>query len=327
MSMREGLPDRLRDHPVLGELAGRLRAAKAADAAPAPLMPRNSMASRSLMVVVGIMTFLSVLTLGTVTLLRDTARAWDHAVEREATIQVRPMPGRDIEIELGRAAELARSIPGIAATRVLSAEESRSLVEPWIGTLSLETLPVPRMIVLTRTGVPIDAVAVQRKLAERVPGARFDDHRAWTDRLATASRTAVGVGVSVLVLMLAATGLTVAFATQSVMALGHRTIDVLQIVGASRAFIGAEIEQHVLHCALVGALAGTGLAVLLFFGLEVAHAGPAGGDGALPALLGRFAISPAGYAGMAGIIVLVVALSVGVTRLAVARALDRQAAA
>ncbi len=323
MSMRESFATRLFDHPALTGLVAPLGAATDKS----PVMPRDSTASRALVAVVAIMTFLSALTLGSVSLLRDTARNWDRAVEREATIQVRPIAGRDIEIELGRAAELARTIPGIAATRVLPAAESRALVEPWLGALSLEALPVPRMIVLTRTGAPIDAAAFQTRLSERVPGARFDDHRAWTDRLATASQTAVTVGFSLLLLILAATGLSVAFATQSVMAIGRQTIEVLQIVGASRAFISSAIERHILQLAVPGALAGAGLAVMLLFGLEVFHAGPQSAEGDMAALVGRFALSPAGYAGMAGLVVLVVALCVGATRLAVSRALDRQPAA
>ena len=41
-------------------------------------------------------------------------------------------------------------------------------------------------------------------LAERVPGATLDDHRAWIDQMRTMARTSEVGGVGILLLMLAA---------------------------------------------------------------------------------------------------------------------------
>src|ERR1700733_9111405 len=67
--------------------------------APTPIVPRGSIAGRSLTAVIAILTFLAALTSGAVTMVVGTASDWQSEVGREVTIQVRPVSGRDIEAD------------------------------------------------------------------------------------------------------------------------------------------------------------------------------------------------------------------------------------
>src|SRR5271156_958994 len=117
--------------------------------AAAPIVPRNSIAGRSLTAVVAIMTFLAALTTGAAMVVLNAASDWQSEVGREVTIQVRPTPGRDIEADLRKATDLARAAVGTADVRVYTKEESARLVEPWLGSgFALEDLPIPRLIVV-----------------------------------------------------------------------------------------------------------------------------------------------------------------------------------
>ena len=152
-----------------------------------PIVPRNAISGRALVAVVAIMTFLASLTAGAVMLVRVSAGEWQSEVAREATIQVRPVPGRDLDAATARAAEIASAFPGIAEVRSYSKEESARLLEPWLGAgLTLEELPVPRLIVvkLAPEGTP-DLALLRKNLAEQVAGASLDDHRGWVDRMRT----------------------------------------------------------------------------------------------------------------------------------------------
>src|ERR1700742_3065071 len=112
-----------------------------------PIVPKRSIAGRSLVAVVAIMTFLASLTTGAVMLVRASAVEWQADVAREVTIQVRPVSGKDTEAEVARATELARAVAGVGEVRAYSKDESARLLEPWLGSgLSLDELPVPRMI-------------------------------------------------------------------------------------------------------------------------------------------------------------------------------------
>src|SRR5476651_1503791 len=180
-----------------------------------PLVPRNSISGRALVAVVAIMTFLASLTTGTVILVSGAASEWQADVAREVTIQVIPAPGRDIDAIVDKAAAVARGFPGVADVRPYSKEESAKLLEPWLGSgLSLDQLPVPRLIVVkTSPDVAPNLPQLRKLLADQVPGATLDDHRGWIDRMRAMAGTAVAAGVFVLILMIAATILSVTFAT------------------------------------------------------------------------------------------------------------------
>ena len=83
----------------------------------APIVPKDSIAGRSLTAVVAIMTFLASLTTGAAMLMVGAASDWQSEVGREVTIQVRPASGRDIEADTRKAVEIARAAPGIADVR------------------------------------------------------------------------------------------------------------------------------------------------------------------------------------------------------------------
>jgi cell division transport system permease protein len=264
-----------------------------------PIVPKNSISGRALVAVVAIMTFLASLTTGAVMLIRASAAEWESDVSREITIQIRPAQGRDIEAELRRAAEIARTFPGIGEVRPYSREESARLLEPWLGTgLALDDLPVPRVIVvrIAPGGAP-DLAQLRRALTERVAGASLDDHRAWIDRMRAMARASVIGGIGVLILMLAATMLSVAFATRGAMATNRPIVEVLHFIGAKDGFIAGQFQRHFLVLGLKGGVIGGGAAILLFALAGVLGrwgGGTTGGD-QLAALFGTFSIGMEGY--------------------------------
>ena len=265
----------------------------------APIVPKNSIAGRSLTAVVAIMTFLAALTTGAAMVVLNAASDWQSEVGREVTIQVRPTPGRDIELDLRKAADLARAAVGTADVRIYSRNESARLVEPWLGSgLALEDLPIPRLIVIKlASGARPDFTALRQVLAAQVATASLDDHRRWIDRMRTMAGTAVGGGVAILALVLAATVLSVTFATRGTMAANRPIIEVLHYVGATDAFIADQFQRHFLALGFKGGAIGGGTAILLFAVIEAANswlAGTAGGD-EIAALFGNLTIGVSGY--------------------------------
>ncbi len=231
-----------------------------------PLVPRNSISGRALVAVVAIMTFLASLTTGAVILVSGAATEWQSDVAREITIQVIPAPNRNLDATADKAAAVARAFPGVGEVRVYSKEESAKLLEPWLGSgLSLDTLPVPRLIVVKiASGASPDTSQLRRQLAEQAPGATLDDHRGWIDRMHAMTVTATAVGIGVLILMLAATVLSVTFATRGAMATNKIVIEVLHFVGAKNGFIAGHFQRHFLMLGLQGGAIGGGAAMLLF---------------------------------------------------------------
>ena len=286
-----------------------------------PIVPVDSIAGRALVAVIAIMTFLASLTVGAVVLINAAASEWQSAVAREVTIQIRPSAGRDSDADVATAVSIASAVPGISEVRPYSKGESAALLEPWLGTgLSLDELPVPRLIVvkLAGDGAP-ELGALRQTLAERVPGASLDDNRGWIERMRTMATSAVALGIGVLGLVLAATVLSVMFATRGAMATNRPIIEVLHFVGARDGYIAGEFQRHFLVLGLKGGAIGGAAALVVF---AVAHlasgwlAGTAGED-QIGALFGTFSIGVNGYAAVIGQVVLIAFVTALTSRLTV----------
>ncbi|QDZ02995.1 ABC transporter permease [Nitratireductor mangrovi] len=282
----------------------------------APIVPGQSVAGTALIAVIAIMTFLSCLTVGAVTLVRDTASAWQTQIAREATIQIRPRDGLDMEAALAAAKAVAETFDGVTEVRIVDRDATARLLEPWLGTgLDLDELPVPRLVIVTiDESAPPDFAALRAAVATDVPGASLDDHRNWVDRLVSMARTTVTLGIAVLILMLSATVLTVVFATRGAMAGNGHVIEVLHYVGAEARFIASQFRRHFLYTGIKGAAAGGLAAIVVFivFGWWSARNFATPEADQATALFGNFAIGSTGYAGV-GVVVAVVAVLTAAT--------------
>ena len=263
------------------------------------IVPKDSIAGRSLTVIVAIMTFLASLTTGVAMLVVSAASDWRSDVGREVTIQVRPAPGRNIDADVRAAVELARAAPGIADVRAYTKDESARLVEPWLGAgLALDDLPIPRLIVVKlASGTRPDFAPLRQALAARVPTSSLDDHRRWVERMRTMAGTTVAIGVAVLALIWAVTVLSVTFATRGTMATNRPIVEVLHYVGATDSFVSGQFLRHFLLLGFKGGAIGGGAAILLFAVVEAANTwlvGTPGGD-EIAGLSGNLSIGVAGY--------------------------------
>ncbi|HEY5817526.1 MAG TPA: ABC transporter permease [Mesorhizobium sp.] len=287
----------------------------------APIVPPQNLAGTALIIVIAIMTFLSSLTLGAVTLVGDTASSWESQISREATIQIKPADGLDMEAALERASAIASEASGVLSAKVIDREATARLLEPWLGSgLNIDELPVPRLIVVTiDPEAQPDFTAIRAQLAESLPSASLDDHRTWVDRLVAMARTTVGIGFSVLALILAATVLCVVFATRGAMAGNGHIIEVLHFVGAEARFIARQFRWHFLMTGIKGATAGGLAAALAFAGFSFWSARNLATPQAdqATALFGHFSIGLMGYLGVALIVVLTAVLTAATTHVTV----------
>jgi len=277
------------------------------------IVPRASMQGRALVAVVAIMAFLASMTTGAVLLVRASAAEWQSDVSSEITVQVRPVPGRDMERDIAAVTEAVRTSPGILDVHPFTAEESAKLLEPWLGTgLSLDELPVPRMIVARVTpGESIDLANLRQRVAKAAPTASVDDHRAWIERMRTMTGATVAAGLAVLALVIIATVISVSFATRGAMAANRPIMEVLHFVGAGDRFIANRFLRHFLRLGLEGGAIGGGAAMLVF-GIAEQISGwfsgtPVGDQFA--ALLGTFSLRPLGYLALAAQALLIAAIT------------------
>jgi cell division transport system permease protein len=136
--------------------------------------------------------------------------------------------------------------------------------------------------------------------------------------------TAVAGGFAILALVLAATVLSVAFATKGAMAANRQIVGVLHFIGAKNSFIAGQFRRHFLALGLRGGLIGGGSAIALFAIAGIIgnrFLATAGGD-EVAALFGTFSIGTAGFAAVFGQIVLIAIVTAETSRRVVNKALD-----
>jgi len=291
-----------------------------------PIVPRASISGRALVAVVAIMTFLASITTGTVLLVSASAAEWQSEVASEITMQVRPQAGRDLDRDVTAAAEAMRTQPGIVQVKPFSKDESARLLEPWLGTgLSIDQLPVPRVVVArVQPGTTLDLAGLRKAVTQVAPSASVDDHRAWIERMRSMTGATVFAGIGILVLVIAATIISVSFATRGAMAANRPIVEVLHFVGAGDSYIANRFLRHFLRLGLEGGLIGGG-AAMLAFGFSESIAGwfsgtPVGDQFA--ALLGTFSLPPSGYLALAVQALLIAAITAWASRRTLFATLD-----
>ncbi|MGN6156554.1 MAG: cell division protein FtsX [Devosia sp.] len=301
-------------------------AAKPPSKRTAAIVPERSVAGRTLVLLIAIMTFLSGVTLGGVVLVQKSAIAWSSDVGRQVTIQIRPMEGEVMDSNIRTAISLAEAIPGVSDAHALSLADSEKLLEPWLGAgLDLSQLEIPRLIVVDLgdpKSVDLDRLA---KDLQAVKGATLETHAAWRQQLNTMAGTLVLSGVLVLVLIVVATVLAVVFATRGTMASNREIVDVLHFIGASNAFIAGEFQGRFLALGFRGGVIG-GLGAVLFFFVVAGAAGslvPDQASAQLGFLFGRFSLGFDGILGIAAVVPVIASLTAITSRLTVRRFLSQ----
>jgi cell division transport system permease protein len=296
------------------------------------IVPREGVAGNAFSIVIGIMAFLACLTLGAVTSISDMAAKWQDQISTEATVQIKPLREGAMDEALKLARQIVLEFEGISDARILGTEDTAHLLEPWLGSgFDIGELPVPRIITIEiQSGARPDFGAIREALRAKIPEATLDDHRAWVDRLVSMAWTMIGIGIFVLLLVLAATVLTVVFATRGAMSGNREIVEVLHFVGADGRFIAGEFQRHFLALALRGALSGGAAAAAVFIGLllwaRMSRATPQGDQ--VAALFGGFSIGWSGYGAIAlliGSIALLAAVTSRFTVLSHVSKLENQA--
>jgi cell division transport system permease protein len=282
--------------------------------APTPIVPPRTVARRTLLTLVAIMSFLACLSVAAVSIVAERAQEWQRQIADEVTIQIKPSEDIDMEAALARAVEIAMQVPGVTSAVVIDEEQSSALLEPWLGSdFDVGELPIPRLVAV-RVSENADLAALSQQLKQEIPTASLDDHGQWLQRLSSMARVTSLLGLIVLSLVFAATALCVVFATHGAMASIRTVIEVLLFVGAEDSYIAREFQRHFLLLGLKGAGIGGGLAIVVFFATHLFGRleGPTPEEAQLRSLFGGLAVGINGYIGSL-ITVLALAIIIAVT--------------
>ncbi|WP_395687405.1 cell division protein FtsX [Aestuariivirga sp.] len=231
---------------------------------PGSIIPSSASSLTSLTVTMTVMSYLACLAIGALILVDRAVTNWTSSLAREMTVQLRIVRDTDINQQLEKAQTVLSQFPGVLQSEVLDEVESARLLEPWLGTRSLEGLPVPRLIrIITDTENPPDVDVLEAEIS-KIKGARLDTHRKWETELTRMARALMVLSYSILVLISASAIAIVIFATRAVLQANRHIVDLLHLIGARDSYVARQIDGRFLRTGMIAGFFGVGLGLLTF---------------------------------------------------------------
>ena len=226
--------------------------------------------SRFLPSLLAVMVYLAALAaIGALTA-RSFVGDWNDRLTGTLTVQVPPAAGGESREALDAVLRLLRVTPGVVAAEPLPPELASSLLEPWLGTELVDSLPLPGLIDVRVDGAqPLDLAALRERLENAAPGTTLDDHGRWLADARSAARAVTVIATSVLAVVLVAAVLAVVFTVRTGLAVHRDEIEILHLIGAPNSYIARQFQWHTARLSVVGGLGGALLAVLSVLALRV----------------------------------------------------------
>ena len=208
------------------------------------------------------MAFLAVFALALSLATGRLAARWSDALAQAATVRI-SAPVDQMDIQTRKVMEVLQTTPGVSFARALTSDETRQLLEPWLGPdVPVDALPIPQLIEVTESDQGFDAEGLRLRLAAEAPGATLDDHLRWRRPLLAAAGRIRMLGLVSLGLIGGATAAMITLATQAALAANGQVIRVLRLIGARDSYIARAFVRRFTLRALLGALAGTASGML-----------------------------------------------------------------
>ncbi len=229
-----------------------------------------------LVLLITLMSFLSILALIGVVSLGHMTKSWTSGLENSITIEI---PAANIsEDNIKSLLEGLRKIDGVQQAQRLSQKDMQDMLSPWLGDVSglWDDLPVPALITVNirerSTLITSEITATTRRL---LPDANVDAHEEWLHDLLKLANGLRLLSFSVFCLIMLVTAAVVGGAVRSRMAIHHRELELLHIMGASDSYITHQFVRYIFVQSLKGVCIGIllGFATIGTFGL-LSHKNP-----------------------------------------------------
>ena len=210
-----------------------------------------------LVLLVTLMAFLSVLSAAGIVGLGHMTHSWTSGLENSVTIEV-PQQSSNEE-SVNRLILSLKKIDGVSKVERLGQKKMQEMLDPWLGGITglWEDLPLPALITVTlseRDEGKIDKIGetVRRVL----PDATMDAHEEWLGDLVKLANSLRFVSLAIFCLMMLVTAVVVAGAVRSRMAIHHRELELLHIMGASDSYITWQFVRYIMIQSLKGVVFG-----------------------------------------------------------------------
>lgn len=224
-----------------------------------------------LMVIIGLMTFLGILTMALSFTLSAMTHRWTSGLENRLTIEIPAQTSNGKLLDRNTIEESVRDIaasldrlPGVKSTHTLDNGEISSLIEPWLGKDVLKgDIPIPGIIAVETSRTDTQLLQnIHNRITSINPDARMDTHEEWLSDLLRFTGT-LRLGALILVAVIGMATITaVSGAVRARLAINREEIEILHLMGANDRYITRQFQRHSFILALRGGIAGAIAAVV-----------------------------------------------------------------
>jgi len=230
----------------------------------------------------GLMVFFVTLTLALNLALSSVSQSWLDDLSGSLTIEMKPPvtslenTAADYQIQKGfrdKVQELMtmlRNQEVVAEARLLSDNEVRKLIEPWIGENAvLETISLPTLIDVKLANNAADLSNLKLELTKIDPTASVDNHSDTINDIKNVTSTAKGFASLLTIIVIFLAIASISGIIRSKLLIHKNEVETLHLIGASNEYIARQFRQHTLHNTIKGAVIGVvfTIAALLTIGI------------------------------------------------------------
>ncbi|MDG1472709.1 MAG: cell division protein FtsX [Ascidiaceihabitans sp.] len=220
------------------------------------IVPPSGFTAQLTLFAAAAMAFLAVFALALSLASGRLATRWGDELARTSTIRI-VAPDGQRATQTEAALRVLQTTAGVQSARALTDDEQQALLTPWFGgNISLDDLPVPRLIEVIEAENGFDAAGLRLRLSAEVPAAFLDDHTRWRAPLVQAANRLRLLGWVAIVLIAAAVAAIITLAANAALSANAQVIAVLRLVGATDHYIADAFIRRFTIRAFLGATTG-----------------------------------------------------------------------
>lgn len=217
-----------------------------------------------LKVTVAVAVFLFAITLSGVLGINSMFENSKKQVVSNFTVQVLPLPNyEESQKDLLNIVSFLERYPNIKQVSVLSNNELRALLEPWLGNnVDIELLPIPKLLdVKIEENISFDYKKLAIRLSEVSSQAAINDHNLWLSRLLKFINSLKILALTILLLVALASITAIIYAAQTSLNVHKDIINILHIMGATDKYIATNYVKQITESSLIAGIIGTIIAI------------------------------------------------------------------
>lgn len=215
-------------------------------------------------IIIGLMIFLSILSLAGSNLISTQLSSWEQSFTKGFTVEMpitydanNPLESKQSQEEI--LLKALENINGVEYAQVISATS----LSPFLDPFSANQSHILLVDVKIRDGYELTPAQAKSHLTG-FQDLKLRDHREWRESTVNFAYTAIFAGLLVAAFIGIAAVATIIFVTRTGLQVHHKTIEILHLVGAQHTYIAQQFQRYAFQLAKKGSLIGL---LLIFFSI------------------------------------------------------------